>query len=80
MKEDYEWYLENYKQLFEEYGDSYVAIKNKKVIGVYNTYAEGVKNTEKTESIGSFIIQKCGQDETAFTNYISSMNFEIKRE
>lgn len=75
MNEDYKWFLEKCYELFDQYGESYVAIKNKTVIGVYQSYADGVKETEKTEVVGTFIIQKCGRDESAYTNYISSMNF-----
>ncbi len=69
---DYKWFLENYKKLFEEYGDSYLAIKDQKVLGVYASYAEALHETEKTETIGSFIVQYCNGDETGYTNYIAS--------
>ena len=68
--DDYQWFLENYKELFKEYGASYLVIKDKKVIGKYNSYAEGVRKTQEAEELGSFIVQKCGEDESAYTNYI----------
>lgn len=74
LNEDFQWFLTNFKELFEKYGDSFVAIKEKKVIGVYKTYAEGVRGTQKKEKLGTFIVQKCGRDESAYTNYIMSMN------
>ena len=75
QKLDFEWFLDNYKNLFEQYGISYLAIKNQKVIGSFNSFAEGVEETLKNEPIGTFIIQKCDGTESAYTNYISSMNF-----
>lgn len=72
---DFEWFKKNIKDLFSEYGARFVAIKNEKVIGVFDTYAEGVTETAKREPLGSFIVQRCGKDESAYTNYISSMNF-----
>jgi hypothetical protein len=75
QKKDYAWFLNNYSDLFSKYGSVYLAIKNESVIGIYNSYAEGVKETSKTESLGSFIVQKCDGSEAAYTNYISSMNF-----
>ena len=75
QKKDFTWFLENYSELFSKYGSAYLAIKNEKVIGIYGSYAEGVNETLKTEPIGSFIVQKCDGSETAYTNYISSMNF-----
>ena len=55
--------------MYKKYGTGYLAIKNKKVLGVYKTYAEGVKNTLKTEEMGSFIIQLCNGSESAYTNF-----------
>ncbi len=74
QERDYKWFLDNYDMLFKEYGVKYLAIKNEKVLGAYSTYADAVKETEKTEKIGTFIIQLCNGDETAYTNYISSLN------
>jgi len=70
---DYKWFLENYKELYEQYGESYLAIKNRTVLGAYTSYAGALRETEKTEPVGSFIIQFCNGNETGFTNYISSM-------
>lgn len=77
MKEDFEWYMMNCAELFAEFGDKYVVIKGKKVLGAYDSYGEGVRAAQKTEPLGSFIVQKCGNDESAYTNYISSMNFSL---
>lgn len=77
VQEDYKWFLEKYNDLYEKYGEAYLAIKNKKVLGVYNTYADGVRLTSKNEELGTFIIQKCGKDESSYTNYIASMNFMV---
>lgn len=75
QERDYEWFLSHYSELYKEYGFSYLAIKNKKVLGSYPSYADGVNVTSKTEPIGSFIIQLCNGDESGYTNYISSMDF-----
>lgn len=70
---DYKWFLENYTQLFEKYGTSFLAIKEKQVLGTYSSYAEALHETEQTEPLGSFIVQYCNGNETGYTNYISSM-------
>lgn len=72
---DFQWFLEHFSELFEKYGNTYVAIKNKTVIGTYASYAEGVHRTSLTEEIGTFIVQRCGENESAYTDYISSTNF-----
>jgi len=72
---DYEWFLDNYLDLFREYGASYLVIKNKTVLGAYKSYAEGVKSVRDRVTLGTFIVQECNGDESAYTNYISSVNF-----
>lgn len=72
---DYRWFVENRPELYKKYGAAYLAIKNQTVLGTFRTYADGVKVTSETEELGTFIIQLCGNDESCYTNYISSMNF-----
>lgn len=75
LENEYKWFLENYDDLFVQYGTVYLAIKNKTVLGVYKSYAEGVKETLRKEDPGTFIVQQCNGNESAYTNYISSMCF-----
>lgn len=73
--QDFEWFLQNYTELFNQYGRKYLAIKNGKVLGTYDNPAEAVKKTAQKEELGTFIVQYCNGDESGYTNYISSMNF-----
>lgn len=72
---DYDWFLSNYNFIFDEYGSSYVAIKNRRVLGSYRSYAEGVRETMKKHKLGSFIVQLCNGDPSGYTGYIASMDF-----
>ena len=71
---DFKWFKENHEDLFAKYGDVYLAIKDEQVLGVYSTYAEGVKKTAQVQELGTFIVQHCTHDESGYTNYIYSMN------
>ena len=72
---DFNWFKEHLSELYKQYGDSYLAIKNQTVIGVYASFADVVKTTAQTEELGTFIVQQCGKDESSFTVHIASMNF-----
>lgn len=72
---DFKWFKENRIGLFTKYGDVFLAIKNRQVIGVYQSYAEGFKKTSQKEEVGTFIVQHCTKDESGYTNYIYSMNY-----
>ena len=71
---DFKWFLDNYDELYKQYGNSFLAIKNCNVLGSYKTYAEGVRETLKNEEIGTFIVQKCDGTKDKNMNYIASMN------
>lgn len=75
QSDDFKWFTENMPKLYEHYGNCYLAIKDHAILGSYQSYGVAVTETEKQEPLGSFIVQKCGQDESAYTCYISSMNF-----
>lgn len=75
MNEDFEWFEEHYQEFQSEYGNAFLAIKNKQVIGVYGSYGDGVRETQKTEPLGTFIVQECNKNHIAYTCCIASMNF-----
>lgn len=74
---DYRWFIENLDSLYREYGNLFIAIKNQKVLGSYPSYADGVKETAKTEKLGTFIVQQCAESETALLVRITSVGLII---
>ena len=75
QEKDFNWFLEHYDELFKRYGVAFLAIKDKKVIGIYDNYADAVKQTGKVEKPGTFIIQECNGNESAYTNNIATICF-----
>lgn len=72
---NFQWFLENYDELYKQYGESYLVIKDEAIIGVFNSFVEALRETCKTEKIGTFNVQFCNGDESGYTNYIASTNF-----
>lgn len=62
MSEDFSWFKEHYADFQKKYGESFIAIKDKKILGVYDSYGNGVRETTKTEEFGTFIVQECSPD------------------
>lgn len=62
-------FKEHYADFQKKYGESFIAIKNKKILGVYDSYGNGVRETAKTEELGTFIVQ----DAPLITKHISSV-------
>ena len=75
MSEDFAWFKEHYADFQKKYGESFIAIKNKKILGVYDSYDNVVRETAKTEELGTFIVQECSPDYKAYQCSIASINF-----
>lgn len=73
---DFEWFIDNYESIYKKYGHCFVVIKNKKVLGSYAKYTDGVKAALKNNKLGTFIVQKlCENKSDAINCYISSLSF-----
>ena len=69
---DFKWFLENYMRIFEESGECWVVIKDKKILGTYPDFKTALSSTCETEELGTFIVQHCNGKESGYTEYIDS--------
>lgn len=67
LKDEFEWYLKNQKELAEKHNGKFLVIKDQKVIGVYDIELEAVEETSKKEELGTFLVQKCEPGDASFT-------------
>jgi len=70
QRSDFNWFLNNYDALYQEYGHKFLVIKNCKVLGAYDTIRDAVNDTQ--EEVGTYIVQECNGNESAYTNYVAS--------
>lgn len=75
MREDYDWFVDNYKKLQRLYGNCILLIKGKKVIGVFDNAGSALREALEKYNYGDFIIQECSADHDAYMATITSMNF-----
>ncbi|MCY3824353.1 MAG: hypothetical protein OXG62_10850 [Nitrospinae bacterium] len=62
LNDEFEYYLENRIDLAEKYDGRYIVIKNRDVIGDYDTKRVAIETTMKTHVLGTFLVQKCSSD------------------
>jgi hypothetical protein len=62
VDKNYEYFSKNMPELYKKYGHKFLAIKDEKVIGEYDTFDEAIRETNKTEKLGTFLIQECFKD------------------
>lgn len=72
---DFDYYVKNLSRLYKQYGRCYLVIRNKTILGSYRTIESALKATQKEYPLGSFIVQKCGPDESAYSVRIMSFAF-----
>ena len=76
LKDEFRYFLKNKDKLVEEYNGKFIVIKNKKVLGAYDSELEAVEKTSMTEEIGTFLVQKCEHGNESFTqNFYSQVYF-----
>lgn len=69
---DFMFFKEMYDDIYEEYGHKYVAIRNREIIGVYDSIPEGISDLSPKYPLGTYIIQECNGDESGYTNWVTS--------
>lgn len=67
---DFDFFVQNYMSLYKRYGHKYIAIRNKQILGVYNSIPDAVKHLEPKYTFGTYIIQECTGDESAYRTTI----------
>lgn len=71
-KSDFQWFLNNYDMLYKEYGHKVFAIQNKKILGIFEDKNTAIDTISKDYQFGTFIVQECNKDESAYMCYVTS--------
>lgn len=69
-KKDFDFFLQHYQELYQEYGHKLMAIKNTEILGIYDSVREAIYEIGKTYPLGTFIVQECNGDESGYTHYM----------
>ncbi len=69
-KRDFDFFLENYQDFYNEYGHKFLAIKNQEVLGAYDSVSDAVKDLSDNHEYGTYIIQECTGDDSAYRTTI----------
>lgn len=74
---EFDFYIKNQKDLVKKYNGKIIVIKDKKILGAYDSEIEALEETVKTEKLGSFIVQKVEPGEESYTQtYHSRVAFK----
>lgn len=67
---DFNFFVRHYQELFKRYGHKFIAIKNEKILGVYDSVLDAVNTLSENYKPGDYIIQECTGDENAYRTSI----------
>jgi len=62
QEQDFDYFLENMDSLYRTYGQKFAAVKNRSILGTYDTFDEALETTLKTEELGTFLVQEIFDD------------------
>lgn len=69
-KRDFFYFIDNYQDLYKKYGHKFLAIKDESVLGHYDTVLDAILDLSPNYDLGSYIIQECTGDESAYKTTI----------
>lgn len=69
-RNDFDFFINNYKDLYKQYGHKFLAIKNEKVLGAYDSVPDAITQLSNEYEIGTYIIQECTGDDSAYRTTI----------
>ena len=68
----FEYYLAHQDEIVAKYNGRVVAIKGRQVLGAYDDQITAIRETAKTQELGSFIVQKVSPGEKDYTITVHS--------
>ena len=69
-KQDFDYFVNNYQNLFKQYGHKFLAIKNQTILGAYDSVPDAINNLSSKYELGTYIIQECTGDDSAYRTTI----------
>ena len=72
LEKEFQFYLDHQDQMVKEYDGKFIVIKGGKVLNAYDDELTAISETEKSEKIGTFLVQKVSKGESAYTQTFHS--------
>src|SRR3990172_3644103 len=66
LKQEFEYYLANQKELVDKYNGKFVVIKDRVVIGNYDNELNAIEDTKKNHKVGTFLVQYVSPGDSAY--------------
>jgi hypothetical protein len=67
LEQEFDYYLKNKDEFLKQYENKYLVIKDKTVVGTYDSELEAYKFASEKYENGSYLIQPCTRDDGSLT-------------
>lgn len=67
LEKEFKYFIKHQPELVKKYRGKFVVIKNEQIIGAYNSEIEAYGETQKNETLGTFLIQECKSGENSYS-------------
>jgi len=72
LEREFKYYVANQDELVKKHNGKVLVIKDRTVIGVYDSQMQALLETKKTHRLGTFLIQKCEPGHESYTQTFHS--------
>lgn len=72
LEKAFRFYLDHQDEMVKKYDGKFIVIKGDKVLGAYDDELTAITETEKSERIGTFLVQKVSRGDSAYTQTFHS--------
>lgn len=72
LQKEFDYYLANKPDLVAKYNGKVIVIKDRKIIGVYESEIEAVTETQRAHALGTFLVQRVQAGDAATTQTFHS--------
>ncbi len=74
LEKTFKYYLDNIEEINKLYNGKFIALKDCKVIGVYDTYEIALEESLKEHELGTFLVQRVDINPSSYTLYLNSFS------
>jgi len=67
LEQEFQYYLDHQEEMLRQYNGKYIVIRDRTVIGSYDSELEAVQKTAETYELGTFLVQKCEPGKGSYT-------------
>ncbi len=72
LKDEFQYYIDNQKNLVEKYNGRFIVIMDQQVKGAYSSQSEAYEEARKKFVLGTFLIQHCISGTDSYTTTFHS--------